>query len=114
MRLRQEAFTFIEVKRVLVFFFYWGGGFKKLVLKFDIFVLFSNVQDLEDIFLTLDLELSRAEVKKLASKLAGAKDHVNYRVLTDVEVGSPEQVYYTFLSPGCYQNNIYFNISSFI
>ena len=113
MRLRQEAFTSIDVKRVIGFFifFFWGGGFKKLVLKIIVFVLFSNVQDLEDIFLTLDLELSRAEVKKLASKLAGAKDHVNYRVLTDVEVGSPEQVYYTFLSP---ENNIYFNISSFI
>ena len=92
----------------MFFFLIGGGGFKKLVLKFDVFVLFSNVQDLEDIFLTLDLELSRAEVKKLASKLAGVKDHVNYRVLTDVEVGSPEQVYYTFLSPGYYQNNIYF------
>lgn len=50
-------------------------------------------QDLEDLFLTLDLDLSRAEVKKLSLKLAaGHRDHVNYRPLTDVEVGTPEQV----------------------
>ena len=43
--------------------------------------------------LTLELELSRAEVKKLVAKLKEErKDHVNYRALTDVEVGAPEKV----------------------
>jgi len=51
-----------------------------------------EAKDLEDILLTLELELSRAEVKKLVAKLKEErKDHVNYRALTDVEVGAPEK-----------------------
>ena len=43
-------------------------------------------KDVEDILLTLELELSRAEIKKIANKLA-SKDQVNYRTLTDGEEG---------------------------
>ena len=43
-------------------------------------------KDVEDILLTLELELSRAEIKKIANKLA-SKDQVNYRNLTDGEEG---------------------------
>jgi len=43
-----------------------------------------EAKDLEDIFLSLELDLSRAEVKKLSHKLiVGSRDHVNYRALTD-------------------------------
>merc|ERR1711874_588486 len=40
-------------------------------------------KDVEDILLTLELDLSRAEIKKLANKLVAGKDQVNYRQLTD-------------------------------
>lgn len=40
-------------------------------------------KDVEDILLTLPLDLSRAEIKKMASKLVVGKDQVNYRQLTD-------------------------------
>lgn len=40
-------------------------------------------KDVEDILLTLPLDLSRAEIKKMASKLVAGKDQVNYRQLTD-------------------------------
>jgi len=43
-----------------------------------------ETKDLEDILVPLQLDLSRAEIKKLASKLAN-KDQVNYRLLTDGE-----------------------------
>merc|ERR1712223_1484113 len=43
-----------------------------------------ETKDLEDIFVPLQLDLSRAEIKKLVSKLAN-KDQVNYRSLTDGE-----------------------------
>merc|ERR1719239_97656 len=43
-----------------------------------------ETKDLEDILVPLQLDLSRAEIKKLASKLA-TKDQVNYRLLTDGE-----------------------------
>jgi len=48
-----------------------------------------ETKDLEDILLPLELDLSRAEIKKLASKLA-VKDQVNYRLLTDSEAGVDE------------------------
>jgi hypothetical protein len=36
--------------------------------------------------MTLELSLSRAEVKRLASRLvSGSRDQANYRALTDVE-----------------------------
>ena len=41
-------------------------------------------KDVEDILLTLELDLSRAELKKVANKLA-VKDSINYRTLTDGE-----------------------------
>jgi len=48
-----------------------------------------EAKDLEDIFLALELALSRAEVKKLSLKLAqGHKETVNYRSLVDIEQGS--------------------------
>lgn len=41
----------------------------------------------------MELCLSRAEAKRLVSKLKDdKKEHVNYRALTDVEVGAPEKV----------------------
>merc|ERR1719361_664499 len=43
-----------------------------------------ETKDLEDILVPLQLDLSRAEIKKLASKLA-TKDQFNYRLLTDGE-----------------------------
>merc|ERR1712243_75270 len=43
-------------------------------------------KDVEDILFPLELDLSRAEIKKLASKLA-AKDQVAYRSLVDGEEG---------------------------
>jgi hypothetical protein len=44
---------------------------------------------LEDIFLALELALSRAEVKKVAMKFAsGHRDHINYRSLVDIEEGA--------------------------
>ena len=46
-------------------------------------------KDVEDILLTLELDLSRAELKKVASKLA-VKDSINYRALTDGEVNEEE------------------------
>ena len=46
-------------------------------------------KDVEDILLTLELDLSRAELKKVASKLA-VKDSINYRALTDGEVVEEE------------------------
>lgn len=51
-----------------------------------------ETKDLEDILFPLELDLSRAEIKKLASKLA-VKDQFNYRLLTDGEAGveEPEQ-----------------------
>merc|ERR1712126_716273 len=48
-----------------------------------------ETKDLEDILLPLELDLSRAEIKKLANKLA-VKDQVNYRLLTDGEAGTEE------------------------
>merc|ERR1719481_1745250 len=48
-----------------------------------------ETKDMEDILLPLELDLSRAEIKKLASKLA-VKDQVNYRLLTDGEAGTEE------------------------
>ena len=44
-------------------------------------------KDLEDIIQTLELDLSRAEIKKIANKLA-SKDQVNYRPLVDGEEGT--------------------------
>merc|ERR1719319_544220 len=44
-------------------------------------------KDVEDIILTLPLDLSRAEIKKMASKLVAGKDQVNYRQLTDFPQG---------------------------
>jgi len=69
---------------------------KELLLSCSYFDLshtgYFESKDLEDIFLALELELSRAEVKKVASKLiSGSKDHVNYRPMVDVEVGAPEK-----------------------
>ena len=49
-----------------------------------------ETKDVEDILLTLELDLSRAEIKKVANKLA-AKDQVNYRTLTDGEQGASEE-----------------------
>jgi len=43
-----------------------------------------ETKDLEDILVPLQLDLSRAEIKKLAAKLA-TKDQFNYRLLTDGE-----------------------------
>ena len=43
-------------------------------------------KDLEDIIQTLELDLSRAEIKKITNKLA-SKDQVNYRTLVDGEEG---------------------------
>jgi len=43
-----------------------------------------ETKDLEDLFFPLELDLSRAEIKKIANKLA-VKDQVNYRALTDGE-----------------------------
>jgi len=43
-----------------------------------------ETKDLEDILAPLQLDLSRAEIKKLAAKLA-TKDQFNYRLLTDGE-----------------------------
>ena len=43
-------------------------------------------KDVEDILMTLELELSRAEIKKISGKLA-SKDQVNYRQLVDGEEG---------------------------
>ena len=42
-------------------------------------------KDIEDILLTLELDLSRAEIKKISNKLA-SKDQVNYRHLVDGEL----------------------------
>ena len=47
-------------------------------------------KDLEDIIQTLELDLSRAEIKKIANKLA-SKDQVNYRPLVDGEEGTETQ-----------------------
>lgn len=48
-----------------------------------------EAKDLEDIFLALELALSRAEVKKVAMKFAsGHRDHINYRSLVDIEEGA--------------------------
>jgi len=48
-----------------------------------------EAKDLEDIFVSLELALSRAEVKKLSLKLAqGHKETVNYRSLVDIEQGT--------------------------
>merc|ERR1711971_39555 len=44
-------------------------------------------KDVEDIIQTLELDLSRAEIKKIANKLA-SKDQVNYRPLVDGEEGT--------------------------
>jgi len=46
-------------------------------------------KDIEDILLPLELDLSRAEIKKMAAKIA-VKDQVNYRFLTDGEEGVEE------------------------
>ena len=46
-------------------------------------------KDVEDILLTLELDLSRAELKKVANKLA-VKDSINYRTLTDGEEAEEE------------------------
>merc|ERR1712088_510278 len=43
-----------------------------------------ETKGLEDILVPLQLDLSRAEIKKLAAKLA-TKDQFNYRLLTDGE-----------------------------
>merc|ERR550519_424789 len=48
-----------------------------------------ETKDLEDILVPLQLDLSRAEIKKLASKLA-TKDQFNYRLLTDGEKDDEE------------------------
>ena len=50
-------------------------------------------KDIEDILFPLELDLSRAEIKKLAAKLA-VKDQTNYRSLTDGEEGvdDPENI----------------------
>lgn len=67
---------------------------KELLLSCSYFDLshtgYFEAKDLEDIFLALELELSRAEVKKVVAKLVASRDHVNYRPLIDVEVGAPE------------------------
>lgn len=43
-------------------------------------------KDLEDILSTLSLNLSRAQLKKLVSKVVVSKDQVNYRLFTDKPV----------------------------
>jgi len=48
-----------------------------------------ETKDLEDILVPLQLDLSRAEIKKLAAKLA-TKDQFNYRLLTDGEKDAEE------------------------
>jgi len=48
-----------------------------------------ETKDVEDLLVTLELDLSRAEVRKLAGKLA-AKEQVNYRQLTDGEAAAEE------------------------
>lgn len=42
-----------------------------------------ETKDLEEILLTLNLSLSRAQIRKLVSKVTTSKDQVSYRVLTD-------------------------------
>jgi len=60
-----------------------------------------ETKDMEDILLPLELDLSRAEIKKLASKLA-VKEQVNYRLLVDGEawqdVDEPSSVSSTSLT----------------
>jgi hypothetical protein len=42
----------------------------------------------EEMLMTLELSLSRAEVKRLAARVGGPnRDQLNYRTLTDVEDG---------------------------
>ena len=69
---------------------------KKLLLGYSYFDLshcgYMECKDVEDILQTLELELSRAEIKKIANKLA-TKDQVNYRTLTDGEEGVEDEVY---------------------
>merc|ERR1719195_2046791 len=68
---------------------------KKLLLGYSYFDLshcgYMECKDVEDILQTLELELSRAEIKKIANKLA-TKDQVNYRTLTDGEEGVEDEV----------------------
>ena len=63
---------------------------KDLLLGFSYFDLshcgYIESKDVEDILLPLELDLSRAEIKKLAGKLA-SKDQINYRILVDGEEG---------------------------
>ncbi len=49
----------------------------------DLFTLVG--QDVEEILMTLELSLSRAEVRRLAARLVTTRDQANYRTLTDVE-----------------------------
>jgi hypothetical protein len=48
-------------------------------------IRFLNAQDVEDMLMTLELSLSRAEVKRLAGRLVTSRDQANYRTLTDIE-----------------------------
>merc|ERR1712004_38498 len=48
-----------------------------------------ETKDLEDILTTINLNLSRAQIKKLVSKVTSGKDQqVNYRQFTDGDAGS--------------------------